>query len=173
MTSFEFFWFLVSRFIEAALTSFLKSLFTWNVPLREILGLRFSRLLAPSAPNSLWQLPTRDLVSFLQSQPLISFCGSDFITFRRPQLFHGLRPNYLFVQLLSLTFFTIPVPVMLILIISPILNVLLNYHIKGIVMKIEKAMINERLRPSKVSWKFCIPTIYNFAIIYSWNLLFS
>ena len=44
---------------------------------------------------------------------------------------------------------------------------------KGTVMQIEKELINDRLRVSKVSWKFCIPTIYNFAIMYSWNLLFS
>ena len=44
---------------------------------------------------------------------------------------------------------------------------------KGAAMQIEKALINDRLRVSKVSWKFCIPTIYNFAVIYSWNLLFS
>ena len=37
---------------------------------------------------------------------------------------------------------------------------------KGAVMQIEKALINDRLRVSKVSWKFCIPTIYNFAVIY-------
>ena len=39
-------------------------------------------------------------------------------------------------------------------------------------MQIEKALINDRLRVSKVSWKFCIPTIYNFAVIYPWNLPF-
>ena len=31
-------------------------------------------------------------------------------------------------------------------------------------MQIEKAQINDRLRISKVSWKFRIPTIYNFAV---------
>ena len=40
-------------------------------------------------------------------------------------------------------------------------------------MEIEKALINDRLRVSKVSWKFGIPTICNFAVIYPWNLLFS
>ena len=40
-------------------------------------------------------------------------------------------------------------------------------------MQIEKAVINDRLGVSKVSWKFRIPTIYNFAVIYPWNLLFS
>ena len=39
----------------------------------------------------------------------------------------------------------------------------LNPFIKGIVMQID------RLRVSKVSRKFCIPTIHNFAV----NLLFS
>ena len=41
------------------------------------------------------------------------------------------------------------------------------------VMQIEKARIDDRLRVSKVSWKFRIPTIYNFAVINPWNLLFS
>ena len=45
--------------------------------------------------------------------------------------------------------------------------------IKGTVMQIEKALINDRLNVSRVSWKFHIPTIYNFAAIYMWNLLFS
>ena len=40
-------------------------------------------------------------------------------------------------------------------------------------MQIEKAQINDQLRVSNVSWKFRIPTIFNFAIIYAWNLLFS
>ena len=47
------------------------------------------------------------------------------------------------------------------------------WTIKGIVMQIEKALINDRLRVSKVFWKFCNPTIYNFAEIYPWNLLCS
>ena len=38
------------------------------------------------------------------------------------------------------------------------LKVLLNH--------IEKPMVNDRLRVSKVSRVFCIQTIYNFAIIY-------
>ena len=38
--------------------------------------------------------------------------------------------------------------------------------IKGTVMQIEKALINDGLRVSKVSLKFCIPTIYSFAVIY-------
>ena len=38
--------------------------------------------------------------------------------------------------------------------------------IKGTVMQIEKALIStERLSISKLSWKFRIPTIYNFAEI--------
>ena len=37
---------------------------------------------------------------------------------------------------------------------------------EGTVMQIEKALINDRLRVSKVSWKFHIPTMYNFAAIY-------
>ena len=36
--------------------------------------------------------------------------------------------------------------------------------IKGTVMQIEKALINDRLHVSKVSWKFRIATIYNFAV---------
>ena len=48
-----------------------------------------------------------------------------------------------------------------------------SFIIKGTVMQIEKAWINDRLRVSKVPWKFHIPTIYNFAVIHPWNLLFS
>ena len=57
----------------------------------------------------------------------------------------------------------------------PIISVLLLFSavFKGTVMQIQKTMINDRLRVSKVFWKFHIPTIYNFAIIYPWNLLFS
>ena len=33
-------------------------------------------------------------------------------------------------------------------------------------MQIEKALINDLLRVSKVFWKFCIPTVYNFAVIH-------
>ena len=40
-------------------------------------------------------------------------------------------------------------------------------------MQIEKARISDRLRVSKIFWKFPIPTIYNFAVTYPWNLLFS
>ena len=45
--------------------------------------------------------------------------------------------------------------------------------VKGTVMQIEKALINDPLLVSKVSWKFRIATIYNFAVIFPWNLLFS
>ena len=47
-----------------------------------------------------------------------------------------------------------------------------NHLIKGIVMLIEKALIIDRLFVSKVFWKFCIPTIYNFAVVHPWNLVF-
>ena len=40
-------------------------------------------------------------------------------------------------------------------------------------MQIGKTLIIDRLRVSKVPWKFGIPTNYNFAVIYPWNLLFS
>ena len=52
-------------------------------------------------------------------------------------------------------------------------QILYDTIFKGTVMQIEKARINDRLPVSKVSWKFRIPTIYNFAVIYPWNLLFS
>ena len=39
-------------------------------------------------------------------------------------------------------------------------------------MQIEKALINDRLRVSKVPCKLSILTIYNFVVIYLWNLLF-
>ena len=45
--------------------------------------------------------------------------------------------------------------------------------VKGTVMQTEKVLINDRLRDSKVSWKFRIPTIHNFEVIYMWTLLFS
>ena len=38
--------------------------------------------------------------------------------------------------------------------------------LKGTVMEIEKALINDRLRLSKVSSKLRIPTICNFAVVY-------
>ena len=33
-------------------------------------------------------------------------------------------------------------------------------------MQIEKTLVNNRLRDSKVSWKFFIAAIYNFAVIH-------
>ena len=45
--------------------------------------------------------------------------------------------------------------------------------VNGTVMQIEKAPINDRLGVSEVSWKFHIPTIYNFTVIYPGSLLFS
>ena len=39
-------------------------------------------------------------------------------------------------------------------------------NIKGTSMQIEKVLINDRLRVSKVSGKFRTPTIYNFAVIH-------
>ena len=44
--------------------------------------------------------------------------------------------------------------------------------VKGTVVQIEEASINDLLRVSKVSWKVYISTIYNCAVIYPWNLLF-
>ena len=49
----------------------------------------------------------------------------------------------------------------------------LSVYIKGTVIQIEKALTNDCLHVSKVSWKFCMPTIYNFVVICLWNLLFS
>ena len=40
------------------------------------------------------------------------------------------------------------------------------FNVKGRVMQIEKVLINDRLRVSKVSSKFRIPTIYNFVVTY-------
>ena len=40
------------------------------------------------------------------------------------------------------------------------------FHFEGTVIQIEKALINDTLSVSKVSGKFRIPTIYNFAEIY-------
>ena len=37
---------------------------------------------------------------------------------------------------------------------------------RSTVMQIEKALINDRLRVSKISLKFCTPPIYKFAVIY-------
>ena len=41
-----------------------------------------------------------------------------------------------------------------------------NGSIKGTVMQIEKALINDRLCVSKASSKFRSPTFHNFAVIY-------
>ena len=41
-----------------------------------------------------------------------------------------------------------------------------NSGFKGTIMQIEKALINDRLRVSKVSRKFRITTIYDFVVIY-------
>ena len=46
-------------------------------------------------------------------------------------------------------------------------------YIKGTVMQIEKAQINDRLRVSKVSSKFRILTFCHFTVSFPWNLLFS
>ena len=40
-------------------------------------------------------------------------------------------------------------------------------------MQIEKSLINNSLCVSKISWKFCIPATYSFAVIYPGNALFS
>ena len=47
---------------------------------------------------------------------------------------------------------------------SDIANFVKNDRFKGLVMQIEKVPINDRLRVSKVSLKFHVPTIYNFGI---------
>ena len=39
--------------------------------------------------------------------------------------------------------------------------------------RLKKTLINDRFLVSKESWNFHIPTVYNFALIYPWNLLFS
>ena len=43
---------------------------------------------------------------------------------------------------------------------------------KSTVMQIEKSLIDDRSRISKVSWKFRIPIINNFVVIDTRNLLF-
>ena len=45
--------------------------------------------------------------------------------------------------------------------------------VKGTVVQIEKALINDRLRVLKVSRKCCISSIYNFALIYPYDFLCS
>ena len=51
---------------------------------------------------------------------------------------------------------------------TAIMNLNLSYLncFIGTVMQIEKALINDHLGNSKVSWKFCISAFYNFAVIY-------
>ena len=44
--------------------------------------------------------------------------------------------------------------------------------LKVTVMQTEKSLINDLLHVSKISWKLLITIIYNFAVIYPWNLLF-
>ena len=52
-----------------------------------------------------------------------------------------------------------------------------NALIKGTVMQIKKALINDHLPVPRVSWKFCIPAICNlpmkFAISLKGSLLFN
>ena len=45
------------------------------------------------------------------------------------------------------------------------LYALVKKFLKGTGMQIEKTLINDPLGVSKLSWKFCIPTIYNFRVI--------
>ena len=45
--------------------------------------------------------------------------------------------------------------------------------LKVLVTQIEKALINDRLRVSKISGKIRIPTLYALAVIYPRNLIFS
>ena len=47
------------------------------------------------------------------------------------------------------------------------------HSFKTTVMQSEKALTNDRVSVLKVSREFRIPTIYNFAVIYPCNLLFS
>ena len=42
----------------------------------------------------------------------------------------------------------------------------IDQNFKGTVMQIDKTLINDRLRVSKISLKFRIPTTYNFAVNY-------
>ena len=48
----------------------------------------------------------------------------------------------------------------------------IDFHWVSTVMQIEKSLINDPLRASKVSWIFQVSAIYNFAVIFPWNLLF-
>ena len=53
-----------------------------------------------------------------------------------------------------------------ILIIKSLFSYYLLFCFKGTVMQILKALINDRYRVSKVLRRFCIPTVYSFAVIY-------
>ena len=55
---------------------------------------------------------------------------------------------------------------------STLKGVLLLRESWSVILQIEKALINDWSLVSKVSRKFHIPTIYNFAVIYLWKLLF-
>ena len=46
-----------------------------------------------------------------------------------------------------------------------IYNWTFQWKMSGTVMQIEKVLINDCLRVSKVPWKFRIPTIYNVGVI--------
>ena len=48
-----------------------------------------------------------------------------------------------------------------------------SMFLKVLVTQIEKALITDRLRVSKISGTISIPTLYAFAVIYPQNLLFS
>ena len=52
-------------------------------------------------------------------------------------------------------------------------EILDSTFLKGSVIQIQKALINNQLRAWKVSRKFYIPNNYNFAAMYPWNWLFS
>ena len=49
---------------------------------------------------------------------------------------------------------------------GPYKKLFVFYKFKGTAMEIKKALINDSLRVSKVSWKFHIPTIYTVTVIY-------
>ena len=90
------------------------------------------------------------------------FCGisENTLFYRTPLVaasdFTFLRVNFLFLKSLLLIFWIFK----------------FSSLFKGTAMQIEKLLINDRLRISKVSWKFHILSIYNFAVIYPQNELF-
>ena len=49
----------------------------------------------------------------------------------------------------------------------------IKWDIKGTAVQIEKGLINDILRVWKISRKFRIPTVSNFAVTYPWDLLVS